>query len=259
MPGAKVSRNQRRREAGAVGDAHDVPEAGGGVAEGVEAAEGVHGGRVGGGEDDAAGADGGGDGAGLDDAHADGAGTLIAGAGGYGSACGEAGGGGSGGADAGADFGAFEEAGEPGHGDAGGFGDFGGPAAVGDVEQQGAGGLLHVDGELAGEAEADVVLGAEDVGDAGEDFRLVVAHPEELGEGEVGQGGIAGELDEAGRGRFCASSQSHSGWVRWSHQMSAGRRTAPSASSMTQPCIWPVRPMASISAGRRCLRRRLRL
>jgi hypothetical protein len=24
-----------------------------------------------------------------------------------------------------------------------------------------------------------------------------------------------------------ASSQSHSGWVRWSHQMSAGRRTSP--------------------------------
>ena len=152
-------------------------------------------------------------------------------------------------ADAGADLGAFEEAGKPGHGDAGGFGDFGGPAAVGDVEQEGSAGLLHVDGELAGEAVADVVLGAEDVRDAGEDFRLVGAHPEELGEGEVGQGGIAGELDEAGAADF-ASSQSHSGWVRWSAQMRAGRRTLPSASSMTQPCIWPVRPMDSI-AGRR--------
>ncbi len=70
--------------------------------------------------------------------------------------------------------------------------------AVGDVEEEGAAGLLHVDGVLAGEAEADEVLGAEDVGDAGEDFGLVGAHPEEFGEGEVGQGGVAGEFDEAG-------------------------------------------------------------
>ncbi len=109
----------------------------------------------------------------------------------------EAGGGSAFRADVGADLGAFEEAGKPGHGDAGGFGDFGGPAAVGDVEEEGSAGLLHVHGELAGEAVADVVLGAEDVGDAGEDFGLVVADPEELGEGEVGQGGVAGELDEA--------------------------------------------------------------
>ncbi len=65
-----------------------------------------------------------------------------------------------------------------------------GPAAVGDVEQEGAGGLLHVDGVLAGHAEADVVLGAEDVGDVGEDLGLVLADPEQLGEGEVGQGGV---------------------------------------------------------------------
>jgi len=67
---------------------------------------------------------------------------------------------------------------------------------VGHVEQQRAGGLLHVDGELAGEAVADVVLGAHDVPDLGEGLRLVGLDPEELGEGEVGQGGVAGELDE---------------------------------------------------------------
>ncbi len=184
-------------EARAVGDSHDVPAAGSGVAEGVEAAEAVLGGGVGGGEDDSAGADGGGDGAGGEDAHADGSGALISGSGSYGRACGEAGGSGSGVGDAGADLGAFEEAGKPLHGDSGGFGDFGGPAAVGDVEQKSAAGLLHVHGELAGEAVADVVLGAEDVGDAGEDLGLVFADPEEFGQGEVGQGGVAGELDEA--------------------------------------------------------------
>jgi outer membrane protein TolC len=97
----------------------------------------------------------------------------------------------------GADFGAFEERGEPGHRDAGGFGDFFRPAAVDDVEEQGAGGFLHVDGERAGHAEADVVLGAEDVGNFGENFGLVLADPEQFGESEVGEGGVGGEFDEA--------------------------------------------------------------
>ena len=101
-----------------------MPHAGDGVAEGVQAAQRVHGGRGGGGKDDAAGADGGGDGAGVDDAHADRARALIAGAGGYGRAGGEAGGAGAGVVDAGADLGAFKEARQPGHRDAGGVGDF---------------------------------------------------------------------------------------------------------------------------------------
>jgi hypothetical protein len=184
-------------EAGAVGDSHDVPAIGCGVAEGVEAAEAVFDGGVGGGEDYSAGADGGGDGAGGEDSHTDGSGALIACSGGYGSAFGEAGGCGSGGADAGADLGTLKEAREPGEGDPGGFGDLGGPAAMGDVEEEGSAGLLHVHGELVGEAVADVVLGAEDVGDAREDLGLVVADPEELGEGEVGERGVTGELDEA--------------------------------------------------------------
>jgi hypothetical protein len=68
--------------------------------------------------------------------------------------------------------------------------------AVGHVEQQGAAGFLHVHGELAGQTVADVVLRAEHVGDLGEDLRLVLAHPEELGEGEVGQRGVAGQRDQ---------------------------------------------------------------
>jgi hypothetical protein len=173
-----------------------VPQAGRGVAEGVQAAARVHGGAVGGGEDDPTGANGGGDGAGSHDAHADGAGTLIARTRGYRGSGSETGGACTGVADAGADLGAFEEAWKPAHGNAGGVGYFRGPAAVGDVEQQSAAGLLHVDRELTGQAITDVVLGAEDVGDAGEDFGLVGADPKQFDEREVGQRRVAGELDE---------------------------------------------------------------
>ena len=71
------------------------------------------------------------------------------------------------------------------------------------VQQQRSAGLLHVDGKLAGEAIADVVLGAEDVRDAGEYLRLMGAHPEELGEGEVGQRGVAGQLDQPLAAQLC--------------------------------------------------------
>ncbi len=183
-------------EAGAVGHAHDVPDAGCGVAKGVEAALGVKGGGCSGGENHAGGADGGGDRAGSEDAHADGASALIACASGDGGTCGESCGRGAGVGDAGADLWAFEEGWEPGERDTRGLGDFGGPAAMDNVEEQGSGGLLHVHGVGAGHAVADVVLGTENVGDFGKDFVLVIADPEEFGEGEVGQGGVGGELDE---------------------------------------------------------------
>ena len=64
------------------------------------------------------------------------------------------------------------------------------------IKQQSAAGLLHVDGELAGEAVAHVVLGAHDVAGLGEDFRLMGFDPEQLGEGKVGQRRIAGELNQ---------------------------------------------------------------
>ena len=70
-----------QREACGLGHSHNVPAAGHGVAEGVETAEGIADGRIGGGEDDAGGADGGADGAGLENSHADRACALIAGAG----------------------------------------------------------------------------------------------------------------------------------------------------------------------------------
>ncbi len=55
---------------------------------------------------------------------------------------------------------------------------------------------MHVDGVGAGEPVAHVVLGAHDVRDFGEHFRLVVADPQQFGQGEVGERGIGGELDE---------------------------------------------------------------
>ena len=100
-------------------------------------------------------------------------------------------------ADARANLRRLEDARQPALGDARGLGHFARPAAVRHVEQQRAGGFLHVDGELAGEAVADVVLGTHDVGDLREDLRLVLLDPQEFGQREVGQRGIAGEFDEA--------------------------------------------------------------
>jgi len=105
----------------------------------------------------------------------------------------------------GADLGGLEDLRQPGLGNTGHARDLARPAAMGDVEQQRAGGLLHVDGVGAGHAEADVVLGTEHVRDAGKDLGLVVAHPEQLGEREVGQRGIGGELDEFFTACFAAA------------------------------------------------------
>ncbi len=71
------------------------------------------------------------------------------------------------------------------------------------VEELGAGGVGHVGGELAGEVKAHIVLGEEDVGDAGEQLRLMGADPEELGRGETGHWLDAGDgrRDRARRGR----------------------------------------------------------
>src|SRR6267378_3313234 len=65
-------------EPGGLRYAHDMPASWNGVAEGVDAAEGIERRAVGGGKNDAGGADGGADGSGGDDAHAGGSGGLIA-------------------------------------------------------------------------------------------------------------------------------------------------------------------------------------
>ena len=97
-------------------------------------------------------------------------------------------------------------------------------------------------GELAGQAEADVVLGQQELARLGEDLRLVVAHPEDLGRAEAGERRVAGQLDRpVAPDRVVI--QSHCAWLRWSHQMRLGRSTLLSLSSRTTPCIWPDRPM----------------
>src|SRR6185437_2275849 len=123
-----------QRQACRLGNSHNVPAAGHGVAEGVKSAERVTDGRIGGGKNDAGGADGGADGTGLENSHADCACALVAGTGDNGRASDEAGRGSGGFVDLGADLGGLKQLRKPLDGDAGGFGHWDGPAAVGDVE-----------------------------------------------------------------------------------------------------------------------------
>ena len=70
------------------------------------------------------------------------------------------------------------------------------PAAVHHVEQRGAGGVGNFGGVLAGEAEAHVILRQQHAAHACEVGRLVIAHPEQLGQREAGQHGIRGPLED---------------------------------------------------------------
>ena len=65
------------------------------------------------------------------------------------------------------------------------------------VEEHRARAIGHVEGMLAGEPEAHVVLGQEHVPRPRPGLRLVVAHPEQLAGGEARQRLIAGDGDEA--------------------------------------------------------------
>ena len=51
-------------------------------------------------------------------------------------------------------------------------------------------------GIIAGQHEADIVLGQQDVAALGVHIRLVIAHPQDLRKGEAGQGGIGGDGDQ---------------------------------------------------------------
>jgi len=59
-----------------------------------------------------------------------------------------------------------------------------------DIEQKRAGSLLHIDGVFACHAKPHIVLGAEDVCDPAEHFRLMLLHPQQLGEGEIRKAGL---------------------------------------------------------------------
>ena len=143
-----------------LGYAHYVPQAGNRMTEGVQAAFGVFGGAGRGGKDHAGCADGGRNRPRLQDAHAHGARPLVARAGNHRRSGSQAGQAGSACADARADLGRLVYLGQPALGNPSRLGHFPGPAAMGHVEKESPRGLLHVNGELAGETVAHVVLGA---------------------------------------------------------------------------------------------------
>jgi UDP-3-O-[3-hydroxymyristoyl] glucosamine N-acyltransferase len=73
-----------------------------------------------------------------------------------------------------------------------------GPGSIGDVEEEGAAGVGDFGGVLAGQAEADKILGEEDVAGFFVDAGLVLADPKDFGCGKASEGGVANEVDEAG-------------------------------------------------------------
>ena len=90
----------------------------------------------------------------------------------------------------------FEDLGQGAHRQAGCGHHFFRPASVRNVEHQCARGFGDVYGMFAAQAEADIIFRQKHAAKMFPEFRLVVAHPEELCEGEVGQRRIAGELDD---------------------------------------------------------------
>ena len=72
-----------------------------------------------------------------------------------------------------------------------------GPAAVRDIQQLHSAGVGYLGGILAGEHEADIVLGQEDMTALLVILRLVVLHPHDLCGGESGDGWISGDLDHS--------------------------------------------------------------
>ena len=124
------------------------------------------------------------------------------------------------------------------------------PVARGEVEQDRARAIGLVDRVLAGQPQADVVLGQQDVGRPAPDVGLVVADPHELGRGEAGQGVVAGDLDEP-LGPDRRPDRVALGGGALVVPQDRRPEDAVGASSSTSPCICPVRPTAiDIRAGR---------
>ena len=116
------------------------------------------------------------------------------------------------------------------------------PGAVRDVEQDGARGVGDIGGVLAGQPEADVVLGQSDSLDARVDVRFVVAEPEELRRGEAGERAVAGEGDEPFEPDRLLDLVAL-GLRALVVPEDRGPECLLSASSATRPCIWPLSPM----------------
>ncbi len=117
------------------------------------------------------------------------------------------------------------------------------PAPVGHVQQQRPAGLLHVDRELAGQPVTDIVLRAQHVRDLREDLRLVLAHPEQLGQRKVRQRRIRDQLYQPRAADLLRRASRTAAASAGRTRSAPAEAPAPSASSITQPCIWPVSPM----------------
>src|SRR5581483_1949525 len=82
------------------------------------------------------------------------------------------------------------------------IGQFPGPAAADDVEERRAGCVRDIGGELAGEAETNVVLGQKDFAQALIAGWFMVANPEQLGESEAGEDRVGGAFEDARAARL---------------------------------------------------------
>ncbi len=70
------------------------------------------------------------------------------------------------------------------------------PAAADDIEERGSGSVGDFGGELAGQPEADIVLREQQLADAFEVVRFVVAHPEQFGKSEAGEDRVGDRFED---------------------------------------------------------------
>ena len=72
----------------------------------------------------------------------------------------------------------------------------GGPTALADVEEGGAGSIGDLSVELAGQPEADVILGQQHLPDLSVGLRLILPDPDDFGRREAGQHRVRCQLDD---------------------------------------------------------------
>ena len=188
VPGQSTARGQD--------DAHQVVAAGNRGAERVERTLGVDARRRAVHEQGARGADRADAMPVLDQAGADRGAGIVAAAGDHGRAGRQAGRGGSLGGQPAGDLGPLEHPRQQVRRHLQGGQDLDAVVAAGEVEEQGAGRVRGVGRVLAGEPQADEVLGQEQLGDPGGGVGLLVAQPQQLGRLHPGAGAVAGDRDQ---------------------------------------------------------------
>ena len=194
--GAEPVSEPAQAEARRLRHPHDVPAPRHRVAEGVQPPPRVERRSVCGGEHHPRGPDRRADGPGGDDAHAYGPGRLIPRPGDHGGARPETRGQLPGRAHPAADRLRFIKFGKERHIHLRRVQNLARPGARGHVEQKRPGGVRDIDRPLPRQAEADIVLREHDRADAAPVFRLPLPHPEEFGQGEIGERGVARQPDQ---------------------------------------------------------------